>query len=286
MADHQTENARKLRLNSTEAEKLLWSKIRNKQISNLKFRHQRPIGSYIADFCCDDIKLIIEVDGGQHTPETDKNRTQFLQSQGYRILRFWNNDVLDNIEGVLTTIMQKNPHPTPLPQGEREQVKRILIGKIATAHGVRGDVKVQYFLDDVDLLFTPQGLYTSETKPDKIILTYKNNLNGKVLVCSVKGITDRNVAERLRGTSLYINESDMPELDENELYLRDIIGMGCATPEGKTLGSVISIQNFGASDLLEIQGTQGSFFIPFCEPYLVNVDKQTRTITLNEPEVM
>ncbi len=91
----------------TEAEKLLWSKIRRDQIDGLPFRKQVPIGHYIPDFACLPIKLVIEVDGGQHDArkEQDDARTAVLEAQGYRVLRFWNNEVLGNIEGVLQVIV-------------------------------------------------------------------------------------------------------------------------------------------------------------------------------------
>lgn len=126
-------NARSLRKNMTDAEQFLWSIIRKEQLG-VKFRKQHPVGKYIADFCCLEAKLIIEIDGGQHADDSarrnDATRTAFLEAQGFRVLRFWNNDVLDNPEGVLTTINDalhnKNddehgplrPHPNPPPVGE------------------------------------------------------------------------------------------------------------------------------------------------------------------------
>ena len=87
-----------------------------------------PLGRFIADFCCEDARLIVEVDGGQHSEnENDLTRTKALEAMGYLVLRFWNNDVLDNIDGVLETIVStakqhspEPPHPNPLPHGERE----------------------------------------------------------------------------------------------------------------------------------------------------------------------
>ncbi len=107
--------ARKLRHHQTDAEKLLWSKIRNKQLGR-----QVPIGRYVTDFFCFDEKLIIELDGGQHTEEHDRERSDLLIAQGYRILRFWNSDVLSNIDGVVQVIISEfvTPHPNPLPAGE------------------------------------------------------------------------------------------------------------------------------------------------------------------------
>jgi adenine-specific DNA-methyltransferase len=117
MARHHflTSRSRALRRDSTEAEKKLWSVLRNRQLNGLKFRKQVEIGSYIVDFLCPEKRLIIEVDGGQHAPERDARRTAYLESQGFRIIRFWNNDVLENLDGVWTTIEESlttPPHPT------------------------------------------------------------------------------------------------------------------------------------------------------------------------------
>lgn len=113
-------NARNLRVYQTNAEKILWSHLRNRQFLNLKFRRQHPIAPYIADFFCEDCDLIIELDGGQHTPEADIKRTKFLTDKGYQIIRFWNHDVLNNIEGVLQTISLAvaSPLTQPSPEGE------------------------------------------------------------------------------------------------------------------------------------------------------------------------
>lgn len=92
----------------TDAEQRIWRHLRLRQIDGHKFRRQHPIGHYIADFVCIERKLIVEVDGGQHADqlEYDAARTASLESNGYRVLRFWNNDVLGNIEGVLTQILE------------------------------------------------------------------------------------------------------------------------------------------------------------------------------------
>jgi very-short-patch-repair endonuclease len=99
-----THRARQLRRNSTEAEKRLWTSLRQ-SLPGFKWRRQMPVGPYIADFACFAEKLVVELDGGQHAAsETDAARTAFLESQGYRVLRFWNNDVLANTDGVLEQI--------------------------------------------------------------------------------------------------------------------------------------------------------------------------------------
>jgi very-short-patch-repair endonuclease len=95
--------ARKLRANSTDAESRLWSRLRRKQLEGFRFRRQQPIGRYIVDFFCTEARLIVEVDGGQHAKESSA-RADWLVGRGYRVVRFWNNDVLANTDGVLLTI--------------------------------------------------------------------------------------------------------------------------------------------------------------------------------------
>ncbi|MEL7689645.1 endonuclease domain-containing protein [Citromicrobium bathyomarinum] len=100
----QIKRARALRKDSTDAEARLWSRLRNRQFRNLKFRRQVPLGRFIVDFYCHELQLIIEVDGGQHSEEGDQSRTEWLESEGYRIVRFWNNELLENLDGVLVEL--------------------------------------------------------------------------------------------------------------------------------------------------------------------------------------
>jgi very-short-patch-repair endonuclease len=105
--------SQELRRNMTDAERLLWSKLRMKQLNGLMFSRQKPIGEYIVDFYCHQAKLVIEVDGGQHfseySLEYDKIRGEFMESMGITVLRFPNTDVTTNIEGVMEVIVQKLP---------------------------------------------------------------------------------------------------------------------------------------------------------------------------------
>ena len=104
------ENARNLRKNMTKQERILWTFLRKKNINNLKFRRQYPIGNYIVDFICNEKKLIIEIDGGQHNENKnityDQERTKYLESKGYKVIRFWNNDIDNNIEEVYLDILK------------------------------------------------------------------------------------------------------------------------------------------------------------------------------------
>ena len=99
--------SRKLRSEMTVAESYLWRYLRSRQIHGLKFRRQHPAGKYILDFACIEAKLAIEVDGSQHNEMQiyDDERTAWLETQGWKVLRFWNNEVLQNIEGVLEVVL-------------------------------------------------------------------------------------------------------------------------------------------------------------------------------------
>ena len=100
------DRARRLRRDQTEAERRLWERLRARQLSGFKFRRQHPIGRFIVDFCCQEYGIVVELDGGQHAVqfEADHIRSEFLARRGYRVLRFWNNEVLENIEAVLQQI--------------------------------------------------------------------------------------------------------------------------------------------------------------------------------------
>jgi very-short-patch-repair endonuclease len=118
----QTKFAKALRQNMTDAEQLLWRHLRAHRLNGQKFRRQQPIGPYVVDFVHLGAKLIVEADGGQHSQsESDVVRDEWLTSQGFKIMRFWNNDILNNTDAVLTAILDAlAPSPlTPLPQGER-----------------------------------------------------------------------------------------------------------------------------------------------------------------------
>ncbi len=124
-----TRKAREFRRNATPAENLLWKHLRKTQVEKYKFTRQHPIGPYIVDFCCRSSRLVIELDGEHHATqkEPDTGRQQYLEAQDYRVIRFWNNEVFENLEGVLFRIVEEleatdvplaatdiHPHPNPL----------------------------------------------------------------------------------------------------------------------------------------------------------------------------
>ena len=116
-----TRLARSLRNNATRAERYLWRHLSRRQLEGHKFSRQTPVGPFVCDFPCREARLVIEVDGGQHNESRrDHSRTAYFNIEGHRVISFWNNDVLENIDGVLTTILshlerEPRPHPQPLP---------------------------------------------------------------------------------------------------------------------------------------------------------------------------
>jgi very-short-patch-repair endonuclease len=108
-------SAKVLRKNSTDAERKLWSHIRDRQLLGFKFVRQQPVGPYIADFACREADLVIELDGGQHADlARDQQRTAELEQHGYDVIRFWNHDVLSNLEGTVQVISERlSKAPSP-----------------------------------------------------------------------------------------------------------------------------------------------------------------------------
>jgi very-short-patch-repair endonuclease len=117
-----TSRARALRSSLTNAERKLWYALRDRRFVNFKFRRQVPVGPFFADFVCYDARVVIEVDGGQHAESSsDERRDRWFAANDFLVLRFWNNDVLSNLEGVLTVLLEslqdRTPHPPPAQRG-------------------------------------------------------------------------------------------------------------------------------------------------------------------------
>ncbi len=121
-----TRLAQSLRNNATPAEQALWRHLSKRQLQGFKFSRQLPIGPFVYDFLCREARHVIEVDGGQHCESTrDVSRTAYLENQGFRVIRFWNNDVTGNVEGVLETIaLALKDSPPPAPSRQREGKSR------------------------------------------------------------------------------------------------------------------------------------------------------------------
>lgn len=162
--------------------------------------------------------------------------------------------------------------------------KRILIGKITTAHGIKGYVKVRSFAEDETLLETGT-VYTSEEGPKTISLKLKNQMKDFWLA-EVNGVSDRNVAETLRGTELYIDRETLPEADDDEYYVEDMKGLKVVDGQGNEIGTILDIVNYGASDLIDIRPSNGgqTFYVPFTDEIVLDVDFEKETVTVELPE--
>jgi predicted GNAT family N-acyltransferase/very-short-patch-repair endonuclease len=137
------DRARTLRQNMTEAEKAVWTLLRSRQIGGHRFRRQVPLGQYVADFACHEARLIVEIDGGQHDQSSaeETERSHFFERQGYRILRFWNNDALANPHGVFDMIAAELTRHHPLPTlphlGGGPRLKQpLMLGQAQTGVGL------------------------------------------------------------------------------------------------------------------------------------------------------
>jgi len=121
----EVETARRLRRDHTDAESRLWQQLRDRRLRGRKFRRQVPVGRYFADFACIEARLVVELDGSQHgetRADYDRLRTEALNAAGFRVMRFWNNDVFDDLDGVLTAILaacDEEPSPRPSPASGR-----------------------------------------------------------------------------------------------------------------------------------------------------------------------
>lgn len=160
--------------------------------------------------------------------------------------------------------------------------RRILIGEIATAHGIKGYVKVRCFAEDETLLES-SGVQTDDGST--ISLTLKHAIK-EDWAAEVKGVTDRNGAELLRGTRLYIDRNALPDTDDGGIYIEDMIGLKVVDDSGQVIGVLESVRNYGASDLLDIKPAQGgqNFYLPYTDDCIVDLDAGTIIVTM--PEIM
>lgn len=157
-------------------------------------------------------------------------------------------------------------------------MRRVQIGTIATAHGVRGLVKIKCEAEDLSLFDGP--VFTAETGDETLTLTLKNPL-GKYVLAAVDGIEDRTAAEKLRGTKLWTGRDSLPETEEDEFYFEDLVGLAAFTPDGTPAGTVVAVENFGAGDLLEIRPMSGpAYYLPFTKDNVPDISLSERRIVV------
>ena len=162
--------------------------------------------------------------------------------------------------------------------------KRICVGKISSAHGVKGLVKILPYCEDLELL--NGTLFTSEDGNKTLSIKIKNS-QGKHVLASIEGITTPEDAKKLK-SSLFVPREALPEISEdNEFYIEDLIGMDVKNTNQETIGTLLVVENFGAGDLLEIRPSQGgaTYYIPLQDEYVPEVDMEKRFITVQNTDI-
>jgi 16S rRNA processing protein RimM len=169
---------------------------------------------------------------------------------------------------------EKSPHEKP---------RRILVGEITGAHGIRGDVLVRTYTETPGAITTYGPLTDADGRKSFTLRIVR--ITSKGVVARVGGIEDRNGAEPLRGTKLYVDRAALPATSETEFYHADLIGLRAVAVDGAALGEIVSVQNFGAGDLLELRlldGT-GTEFIPFENRWVPSVDLGAGVLVISRP---
>lgn len=159
----------------------------------------------------------------------------------------------------------------------------ILLGHISTAQGIRGEVVIKSHTGDpADIgSYGPLTDKTGEKSYEISVVRVAK----KGVIARVKGISDRTAAETLRGTELYIAREKLPAPEDDELYHADLIGLDAVSPEGEPVGEIVSVQNFGAGDLIEVRlaGKSRTEFVPFDDHFVPDIDLETGTVTVLMP---
>ena len=158
--------------------------------------------------------------------------------------------------------------------------KQILLGRILGPHGLKGEVKIKSFTaEPLDV-----ASYGPVTAADGRRFKLTNaRMQGDIVIAGIKGVTDRTLAESLKGVELKIDRDDMPETDDGEFYEADLIGLGVFDEGGDQVGEAMGFQNFGAGELLEIKRTTGTTaFVPFANSMVPEVDVENGRIVLSE----
>ncbi len=151
-------------------------------------------------------------------------------------------------------------------------MKRVCLGKIAQAHGIKGLVKLFPYGQDPALL---EGeLFTGEDSEETLTITLKNPL-GKFILAEIEGCNDRNKAEALKGTEIWVSRETLPEPEEGEFYIEDLIGLMAIDENGTAIGTITAVENYGAGDLLEIKPLSSqSFLLPLTDDTVTEIGDQ------------
>jgi len=159
----------------------------------------------------------------------------------------------------------------------------VKVGVIASAHGIRGEVNIRSFSEPPDAIFS-YGALTDETYVRTYVLTRRGGKD-KTLIASIDGITDRNAAELLKGTELFVAASALPKKKSNQWYAHELIGIEARLPDGRVYGRVVQLYNFGAGDIIEIELANGKTeMLPFAPPFVGEVDADKGYIIVFPPD--
>ena len=170
-----------------------------------------------------------------------------------------------------------------MPNKTQEPEDKLCIAQIGAAHGIRGEVRIKLFSDDPASLTQYGPLETKDGARQFKIESAR--LSKTVYVCRIKGLRDRNEAETLNGTLLYVDRAKLPELDEEEFYHSDLIGLEARLEDGTVLGTIIGVPDFGAGDLLDIAPHRGKgFYIPFTREAVPEISLAEGFVVIEPPE--
>jgi 16S rRNA processing protein RimM len=169
------------------------------------------------------------------------------------------------------------------PPEDRDE--RVLLARVTGAHGLKGEVKIATFTADPEDVAAYGPLSNADGSVTVEIVSFRPT--GGAVIARLRGVADRDAAERLRGTELFVSRSVLPpaDADDGEYYHSDLIGLSAISPEGEPLGEIVAVHNFGAGDLLELRphNARQTQLIPFESAYAPHVDLEARSITIVIP---
>lgn len=162
--------------------------------------------------------------------------------------------------------------------------KRILLGRITAAHGIRGEVQVAYYTGEPEAIGTYGPLSDESGKRSFVLRVVR--VTPKGVIARIDGVADRTAAEKLRGIDLYVDRSRLPPPGEGEFYHEDLIGLAVVSPDGTPIGSIVAVANYGAGDLLEVRldGGKRTEFVPFKDAFVPTVDLASGRAVVIMPE--
>jgi 16S rRNA processing protein RimM len=166
----------------------------------------------------------------------------------------------------------------------KDSDERVLLGRISGAHGLKGEVKIATFTAEPEDVAAYGPLASADGSVTFEIASLRH-AGGSAVIARLRGVADRNAAERLRGTELFVPRSALPPADEDEYYHSDLVGLSAVSPDGEPLGEIVTVQNFGAGDLLELRLSHGrqTLLVPFESVHVPKVDLEAKRITIIIP---